>query len=66
MGELILLHGPTPGARLLSKTEAAVSLGVSERTVDRYRRDGLQSVTVGGRRWFPADAVEAWRAGRRT
>lgn len=64
MGELILLHAQQPGLRLLSKAEAAVRLGVSERTVDRYRRGGLRCVVSGGRIWFPSDAVDAWAVER--
>lgn len=66
MGELIVLHGgrDRQGLRLLSKAEAAARLGVSERTVDRYRKQGLTCHLVGGRRWFSASDVERWAAER--
>jgi excisionase family DNA binding protein len=64
-GDWRSLHpDPVPADReALSKTEAAQILGVSVDTLERRIlnvRDGLPTVSVGGRVLIPRDAVKAW------
>jgi DNA-binding transcriptional MerR regulator len=53
------------GRQLISTSELAKALGVSARTVQRYRADGLitpAEETLGGRaRWIEADVREEMR-----
>jgi phage terminase Nu1 subunit (DNA packaging protein) len=46
--------------RLVSKAELAEFLQVSERSIDRYRKQGLPSLVVGGRRRFMCREVVEW------
>ncbi len=53
------------GRVLLSKSEAAESLGVSPSTVDRLRREaGLSCVKLSGLVLFRPDALRAWAAAK--
>tara|TARA_Y100001968_G_scaffold306663_1_gene323686 strand:+ start:81 stop:356 length:276 start_codon:yes stop_codon:yes gene_type:complete len=50
---------------LVSKTEAAKSLGVSERTLERHLKDyGIPYVRFGDRVLFSPKALEAWVDGQ--
>lgn len=53
-----------PQKTYLLKPEVARKLRVTERTVDRYRRDGgLPSFKRFNKVWFDEDAVDRWVAG---
>lgn len=44
----------------LRKAEAAVALGVSDETFDRYIRPSLPVVVVGTLRMYPVAGIAAW------
>jgi excisionase family DNA binding protein len=61
MGELIPFPQRTPPEPYLSRREAAVYLGVSVRTLERWTSDlGMPARKVGGRWLYRRSELDAW------
>ena len=55
-----------PFAGMLTKAETAALLGKSQRSIDRYVKDGMPVIKVGGMCLFRRASIEAWFLSRET
>lgn len=53
----------TGGVEMLTRKELAIKLNVSERTIDRYRKDGMPFIQINKTIRFEEEKVMEWVKG---